>query len=334
MDDKEFMKKFDKHLTWFMVDYHSRKRITSKMQDRSLLRDDSGQHLTRYENSKEMVDSINIIFGQRFLVSLIANILSVVHEHLLFNNKGRSMFQDKHVNMIEAFLTKSNHYRQVLEKLFDFIRSSSIQDVILFLSKLIEVSQEHIRRIDIDIKQSSITKDVTDVLSFLQSSIILFDKVTKDFEWDLREWTVEELSKIFSYQNTNGVGGPIQPVSHSVFYGSNERVEYFASSLCTMPRHDIATAIGNPDVDNVDRLSLDLKVTFNAFDSRVIEVEEWFRRFIENHTGKGIEEESTSNQLQRFAFCVYQLILCGLVVRSRRSENVFEKAALVWATVK
>ena len=240
-------------------------------------------------------------------------------------------------------MMKSEKYRTFMERMFRFIRKATKQEIIDLLGKYIQVTQFNIetyKQLEIvdgisirESKRNTVHEKIMKMSSFFHQAVVLIDGVASDndddIEHDLREWIVEELYPILcqhSFQNNDAV-----PLYHATVIGNDDRIISYFSSIGTKPRHELTTSIANPEDrdDSIYRFTIDMKMVFTAFNSRVIQLEEWFQRFVDAHPLKHI---TTADMVQRFAFCLYQMMLCGLIVRSRRKENLFEKAALVWAS--
>lgn len=346
LGNESFMDKFKNHITWFLVDPNSRKRIMVKLQKEDTVigkKQDVGTC-----TSHDLVRLMQTVFEERSMISLICNMLTAAQVFLRSSkvsassdkpcsNRPTSLEMKQHVLMTGAYFTQSEQYKLLIEKLFEFIRNAPKQEITKLFDIFIQVANDHLSslndcQINRDIQPKECDGNITSekmihIVSFFDSTIIFLDQVPNDMLWDLREWIVEEICSLLSYRTT-------APLSGATYYGRLDRIKAFATSISTRPRHDLASALGNPDNDEADDLILDMQVAFNVFDSRVIQIEEWFRRFTERRILDSKEKrDSKAGMLQSFAFCVYQLILCGLVVRSRRVENGFEKAALVWASL-
>ncbi len=338
------MDKFKNHITWFLVDPNSRKRIMVQLQKEDIVigkKQDVGTF-----RSHDLVRLIKTAFEERSMISLICNMLTASQVFLSSkvsesndkpcSNRSSSSEMKQHILMTEAYFTQSEQYKLLIEKLFEFIRNTSKQEITMLFDIFIQVANDHLSnlndcRINRCIPPKECDGNITSekmmhIVSFFDSTTIFLDQVPNDMLWDLREWIVEEICNILSYRTT-------APLSGATYYGRLDRIKAFTTSISTRPRHDLASALGNPYNDEADNLILEMQVAFTVFDSRVIQIEEWFRRFAERRIPDSKERDSKAEMLQSFAFCVYQLILCGLVVRSRRVENGFEKAALVWASL-
>lgn len=337
MGNKAFMDMFGQNLNWFCVDSDSRKRILVNIHAQGDM--NSNQEALVCRNSCEFNTIMQSVFNERNLDSFLCNLLRVARLHICSKQVEHD---DKHVgnrstsihniNVIEAYMLKGDQFTWLLEKTFSFIRKASRDEIMILFGKFIKVSKDYSSRINGEcgdnVDDTDFSSDkMAEISSFFGQVVVLVDRISNDNEWDLREWIVQEFCNIICYSGN-------APLFSVVFFGNNERTESFTSSLNTRPRRDLASAISNPNCDNLmDEFMIDAKVAFNVFDSRLIPVEEWFRRFNQCRTTDKKEKVITGDLLQRFAFCVYQFMICGLVVRSRRNENVFEKAALVWATV-
>jgi hypothetical protein len=231
----------------------------------------------------------------------------------LMNNKS---FMDKYGLHLTWFCIDSNARKRMLN---------------LSRYQKIQVVRNNGERGDDDITHS---EKIMDISFFFDQSVVLIDKVSEDgIEWDLREWMVEELCKILCGQSFQGHNKT--ELSSIVFLGNNEQTMSCTSSIHTQPRRDLALAITRSDANrgnNGDEFTCDVKIAFSVFDSRLIPAEEWFRRFTESLPSEKKKGVDTADLVHRFAFCLYQLMFCGLVIRSSRNENVFEKTALVWAS--
>jgi transposase len=66
-------------------------------------------------------------------------------------------------------------------------------------------------------------------------------------------------------------------------------------------------------------------------DNRIISLNDWFENFTERILTYTNRSATTKELFQRFAFSLYQLMYCGFIIRSRRKQDAFEKAVMVWA---
>ena len=344
------MDKYGSHLTWFCVDSSSRKHMIIKsLQEPQNTTKSKQQHQQELcENSSDLRKMVENVFAERNMISFLSKLLSIAHvefssddslKHSDKQGEKRSSFsyRNKYFNIVEALLVKSGEYKTLLEEIFDYCRKAPKEKIIKLFEKFNEVTNDHLFKVQNELEggdddDSVISKKMMKISSFFDQSIILINRVTDDFEWDLREWLVGQLYVIFCDEQFQQ-GDKEIPFSSAVLFGNSKRTGSFISSLRTVPRRSLASAIVNPNIDSskADRFILDTKVAFSTFDSRLIAIEEWFKRFHEHCT---IDEQVAKTDLvHRFAFCVYQFMLCGLITRSRHNETVFEKTALVWATV-
>jgi hypothetical protein len=113
----------------------------------------------------------------------------------------------------------------------------------------------------------------------------------------------------------------------------------FLQSILALPRRHVSHGIREIIItSNVDVLGNDVRIAFSVMNVRVIDIATWFTRFThEIHqvddgkiekSANGLETNRT--HLQRFTFAVYQLIHMGIVSKSSRSDDIYEKLAMVW----
>jgi len=190
-----------------------------------------------------------------------------------------------------------------------------------------------------DSEETSIPLDphkMRKLVEFLKDSLTLLDtlqnenSVAEDTQLDFRESLVEKLHTIFWDETVNWADEPFSQLSTYGIGKDNDCASYL-SSQTVEPRRMIASAISTPESVNDDR-SFDISVAFNLLDARVISSKYWFERFTETISDYSTDTVSTEGLLQRFAFAVYQLMYCGFLVKSRRRDDAFEKAAMVWAS--
>jgi len=104
-------------------------------------------------------------------------------------------------------------------------------------------------------------------------------------------------------------------------------------SLQPHVRRSIAVGLASPP-PNLPRknesITHDPIVAFQSMKCRVVSIDEWYGFFLEV-----LDKDCSADHdilWQRFTFSVLQLEHCGLVSRSRRRENSFEKTAMVWSS--
>eukprot|EP00551_Chaetoceros_affinis_P011536 CAMPEP_0203685734 /NCGR_PEP_ID=MMETSP0090-20130426/48697_1 /ASSEMBLY_ACC=CAM_ASM_001088 /TAXON_ID=426623 /ORGANISM="Chaetoceros affinis, Strain CCMP159" /LENGTH=364 /DNA_ID=CAMNT_0050554939 /DNA_START=751 /DNA_END=1841 /DNA_ORIENTATION=- len=348
MNDKSFMDQYSLHVAWFCVDSNSRKRILADVNFHDgISQDDKGENRgdqKKRKTSSDLLNTLRDVYEERNFISFICNLLSLIKRKLTigFPPERGSPAQKDYVDEVQAYLVRSDRYIILLEHTFEFIRKASKKELVELFGIFSERSNAHLSRHNRILEVSGVCREKDDgssysrrmmmAQSFFNESIVLIENATDDINWDLREWLVEEICTILWRQPFHGENR--MPLSSIVCFGNHERVLSYISSVYTKPRRDLASAIADPTFGRGvhDMCASDVRLAFIAFDSRVIAVDEWFRRFIDSlpSSDKDKRNAATDNLMQRFAFCLYQLVFCGLIIRStRRKGNIFEKSALV-----
>eukprot|EP00984_Skeletonema_dohrnii_P025989 scaffold15238_cov125-Skeletonema_dohrnii-CCMP3373.AAC.2 len=99
------------------------------------------------------------------------------------------------------------------------------------------------------------------------------------------------------------------------------------------PRRDVARALVLPPPKAIskDCLSQATRTAFQVFQSRVMTLSDWYNKYFEVVTESGAENSSEV----AFFFAVYELVHMGFVrkvVTGKRSEETYEKIAIVWGS--
>ncbi len=99
------------------------------------------------------------------------------------------------------------------------------------------------------------------------------------------------------------------------------------------PRRDVARALVSPPPKAVSKhcLSQATRTAFQVFQSRVMTLSDWYNKYFEVVTESGAENSSEV----AFFFALYELEHMGFVrkvVTGRRSEETYEKIAIVWGS--
>lgn len=371
-ENENFNKKYGLHCNWFYVNLYSRQRMLRQFQKQQHY-DNSEKDCMDLEkacqSSQDLDKMMQFVFAKKEQVPFICQLLAVI-EMLLSQCHKKSLssttttiktneedYELQESNLMEVYLAQAPKFKSILDQLFLYIRSAPKGDIIQFVHKLNLFTMKCISKtinqvlVDNNVSSSSCcSQDVVDEMSnvsfFFDKCIVFMDRVeSKQLEWDLREWMIEKVHGILLNKNDDdndddegGIGKRSNPLMSIVLLHNDSMSESFASSLHTKPRSDLASAITNPLIQEIDydnnafgEYALDMKTALSVFDSRLIQVGEWFRQFFEERFSD-MESESNYNLVHRFGFCVYQLMICGIVIKSRRSDSVFEKAVLVWAS--
>lgn len=101
----------------------------------------------------------------------------------------------------------------------------------------------------------------------------------------------------------------------------------------TQPRRDVARALVLPPPKAVSKqcLSRATRTAFQVFQSRVMTLSDWYNKYFEVVT----ESKDENSSEVAFFFAVYELVHMGFVrkvVTGRRSEETYEKIAIVWGS--
>lgn len=343
MNNKSFMELYGIHSEWFCIDSKARKRMISDLNAVNGDVDTAKKLNNLAKDSCNFFNHIQDLLEERMIVELVIKLVIVVQRKLPLQPCGGSSEGDIKVgfNIIEAFLSRSDQFKLLLEKTMDFIRTTSKSELIRLVGSFIDVTdaflsanekrQMFVESVD---RESDVSpmKQARDILSFFDQCIVLIDCVTNDMEWDLREWIAEKVCLLLCFRQSQGdENSTLSPVIH---FGRKESTKFDRNIISVGPRREMAMALSKPTANGLNTLdfTFDVKVAFNVFDSRLISLEEWFGRFSEQLTQVLKDNSNTTVKVERFAFSLYQLMFCGLVVRSRRKDNLFEKGALVWAS--
>jgi hypothetical protein len=112
----------------------------------------------------------------------------------------------------------------------------------------------------------------------------------------------------------------------------------FKQSILAQPRRHVTIAL-RERISHLDQSNIgnDVALVYSVFNARIIDVSTWFFRFtneldtVDNEVHDRLLDRSPG-LLQRFAFAVYQLVHMGIVSKSRRNDEIFEKNTMVWAS--
>jgi len=192
-----------------------------------------------------------------------------------------------------------------------------------------------------DAPEEQVEDKISEVNEFLRSSICLLaalqaqdgeETIDQDVVHDFRESIVEELHGFLWDNEKEWLNSPFaQFTTFGIAEDDASTSTSYLSSLSVELRRSMASAISIPESLDND-CSFDLSVAFHIMDGRVILSNIWFDQFAEKVLSYADEGVTPHELLQRFAFAVYQLMYCGFIVRSRRKDDAFEKAAMVWAS--
>jgi len=187
-------------------------------------------------------------------------------------------------------------------------------------------------------KKSVDTRLLRDYLDSLNRSAVLLSEAEAlriDIPHDdgnkeawLRKYIVDEfISFRMSFEDSDLLGKC--PLTHC--YSVKDLSLISKMSLQIQPRHLISSAINKctfvilstPASRFIDHVA-DTNIAISVFSCQLIVFDEWFHQFASKVSRK-------TDLCERFTFAIYQLILCGFIVRSRRQKHVFEKASSVWS---
>ncbi len=351
MNNHSFMELYGTHSEWFLIDSMARKRMINEIY--ALEGGDKRLPNTRKKtpmgsSSFEFFKSIQKAHGERMKSILLIKLLVALHEFMLLSSESSSeqghmenIEKKKDFNVIEEYLLRSDRFKSICEVTLKNMQSASKQELITLFGSLIDITESFLAAEDKqeffvsstnERKKSQLSsmKGVTDVANFFHQCIVLLDCVDSDIEWDLRQWIAEKFCTLLFYQLFQRRRSELT-LSPILSFGFQQSNGIDGKIINATPRRELALTLAKPTRNDIS-FTLDVKIAFNVFNSRIITLEEWFRRFTEYLTQ--VEKNSPNAitiRVQRFAFSLYQLMFCGLVIRSRRKDNVFEKGALVWA---
>lgn len=308
-NDDEFSSIYGANIAWFCTDSIAKAFITG-----SLYNMKCSQELLQALLSTECFAYLKRVLFQLLLMIKTAQ----------FDSVHRSV-------MFEGYLTKSLHFSRFLDALYFEIRNMPKDRLLFILAKWLQETKYSIRKFlkhrvssffsDINTSESQYSQG-SKFEQFLERSLVLLKRLEqKDINWDFREEFVSELHTFVweaGFKSSD-------PLSHLFFYDYRGPNNYFGSLTSPNLRNDVVVSIYNSS-----GVISDVKAASHILDTRVISTDEWFQKFIEEVANGEVVEDL----LPRFALAVYQLLFCGFVIRSRRRENTFEKAALAWATMQ
>ena len=347
------MEAYGTNVAWFCADSIARENIFGPT--------------INFEDSGDLLSHLHQFDQEMRYECTIGNLICTMKEHLKNNVEGHSIaslgswngHQHSLMMTMGHYINKSAEYSLLLEKIYDEIRTVPLKDLIIMLSQWycatripmnVEGGPEktmnlssflHTDATSINTStpdERAVENDKTAKLSeFLRNSICLLAAlqeqldVNQDIVHDFRESLVEDLHGFLWEQETSWLKSPF--AQYFTFgIAENDDPAHYLPSLSVEPRRSMASAISMPESLN-DDCSFDLSVAFHIMDGRVILVNSWFEQFEEKvlcYEEEGVVASGAI--LQRFAFAVYQLMYCGFIVRSRRKDDAFEKAAMIWAS--
>eukprot|EP00979_Chaetoceros_neogracilis_P007989 scaffold1744_cov237-Chaetoceros_neogracile.AAC.1 len=359
--DPTFLEAYGTNVAWFCADSIARKNIFGPS---NVNFDDSGDLLSHlHEFNQEMKYDFtigNLIGRMKENLEKDAGDCSVAAPGSWNGHQNSSM-----MNMGQ-YINKSVEYSMLLENIYDKVRTAPLKDLIIVLSqwysaarmpttieggpgktkdlssflhadstrpRISSKSEESGTRILPD-ESADQNDQISKLSDFLRDSICLLaalleqDDTNQDILHDFRESLVEGLHGFLWDQKTSD-----SPFAQFFTFGvaENDDPAHYLPSLTVEPRRSMASAISMPESLDGD-CSFDLSVAFHIMHGRVILVNTWFEQFTEKVLCYEEEDVATEEILHRFAFAVYQLMHCGFIVRSRRKDDAFEKAAMIWAS--
>jgi hypothetical protein len=232
--------------------------------------------------------------------------------------------------LFEGLLRRSIQYSDFLEKIYNEIRKKPIESFLSFVALWLEDIQSvntqfqkpHCISIFFPFVNTTMRQQssLSSLIKFVERSLVLLQSLEEQNSsaWDFREDFISELHSLVWKEDFD-----FNSSLRHLFCVDHKVDDKFGSSSYPKPRTEIASAIA----DSTGILS-DVYAAFYVFDVRVISTDGWFQRFVEEVANGELIEQL----LQRFALAVYQLLLCGYVVRSQRRDDAFEKAAMALAT--
>lgn len=341
VQNESFMHHFGRRVAWFCVAQTPREQRIKRLLTKS----------SENVNAKVLLETLQTAVEERSFLSLISKFVDIARRRIslirIESDQKKKLFGV--YNNSERCITMSTEYKETMKNIFESFRSVTLSDLLtLFLEWMAEVDQ-HIntcRSIDVNaVLCSHIGGEymnidhlrgafvgIESLRRFLTESIILIgavieaqiDKNVGNIEKDFRESLVAKFEFIFRRI----------PFSSCAVFGNHRRelVPLF-DSLFAEPRRFIASTIASPKAleDGVHEHAADVQAAFKCFNTRIISKDDWFQLFV-THFPDFEEKTLTNELLQRFAFAVYELVLCGLISRSRGQDS-FEKKAMVWAAL-
>ena len=332
MKNQSFMNLYGIHSEWFCIDSKARKRMMRDICASNVTESSKIEQHNDIGNSCDFFNSIQALQDEIFMMELVLKLINVVKRKVQSmsscdNDDDRTRTKLNQIH-IDAFLIRSDQLRLLLEKILDFVRLASKKELIQLIGNFRDITDDffHTHKVS----SSSSMNYVEDFSHFFDQCVVLLDCVDNDMERDLREWMAENLCMKLSFKPFQKVD--YHPLSSVFTFGNPKSMTFNNKNINVAPRHELALALSKPIASDTIDFTFDVKIAFNVFDSRLILLEEWFRRFSDRLSHLEKKKPDRFEIVQRFAFSLYQLMFCGLVVRSRRRDNLFEKGALVWAS--
>jgi len=341
VQNKSFISHFGRRVAWFCVAQTPREQRIKRVLTKS----------NANVNAKVLLETLQTAVEERNLLSLISNFVDIARRRI--SNLRMESDQKKPFgvyNNAERCITMSIDYKDTLESIFESFRTVALSDLLSLFLEWMAQADQHIdicRRTDVSaVLCSHIGGDYANIdhlrdafegieslRVFLTESIVLIgalieaqiDKTIGNIEKDFRESLVARFEVTFRRIT----------FSSCAVFGKNQKTELdpFFDSLFAEPRRFISSTIASPKAleHGVHEHAADVQAAFKCFDTRIISKDDWFQLFVTNFPD--FEEKALTNELlQRFAFAVYELVLCGLISRSGGRDS-FEKKAMVWAAL-
>jgi len=343
VQNKSFIDEYGRRVAWFCVTQTPREQRIKRVLTKS----------NANVSAKMLLKTLYAAVEGKVLLSLVNRLVDIARRRISCLQTLESAGQSKKslgvYNKTESCITMSIEFKDTLKNILESFRSVALSDLLgIFLEWMVEVDRhlDKYRTTNVsdvlcshiggdyatDDHSKDAFKEIVNLRRFLSESIVLagalievpIDKDIVYIEKDFRESLVARFETTF---------GEV-PFSSCAVFGRNQKTDLvsFSDSFLAEPRRFIATSITSPKAleDSVHAHAADVQAAFKCFDTRIISKDDWFQLFVTYFPN--FKTNTLSNELlQRFAFAVYELVLCGLISRSGNRVDSFEKRAMVWA---
>jgi hypothetical protein len=332
MTDERFLSKYGFYLAWFSADMNARKMIFGKN--------------NKFHNSWDVLRTMSNTFDILRYRLALCNIVNVVKTWASITvEEGKQVTNTMPFIMLHQAIRKSKDHKELLENLYDKLRSEPAENVTEMLAHCYKAVQEItfdssaviMSYLHPNDSENHITSPDTDrvqeLSKFLKTGIFSVEYeienqdpgITRHF----REILVEKFNKLL-WEDAD-------EWSHTIFlrfitFGIEDGEDHlsYLSSSSIEPRRSISSSISSPEYLNHDR-SFDMRIAMHALDTRILSTNDWLGQFAEKLSLYSDDKLSQEEIFHRFSFAVYQLMYCGFAIRSRRKNGSYEKSAMVWA---
>eukprot|EP01083_Nonionella_stella_P071252 191267_1 len=307
--DETFLRMYQYHLAWFIVDVYGREMILKK-----------GAKVAKSSGREKLLEIIDSSYDDVCHQIIINQFAST-------NRRTMTLNDDIGTSDIEHIYSKIRD--APLPRLIDLVLSWIANVNVHCKANSLTFVGNHLRNGDIILTENSTNLSLVKFCNILKQLLVVITAVqdgqvpTEEMQHDFREYIVTTLHPFIWAINTKAKC-PLSIADY--FICKTERIQFSVE-----PRRMIASSILVPPEgkSKIEVLSQDTSVLAICFQTRFVLFDSLYHMFIDASN----PDSDDGAMMKRFALAAYQMIYCGFITRSFRRKGSFEKVAMAWTSI-